>query len=138
MVMRVSGGSASLACNINTTPLIDVLLVLLVALIMSLPLMTHAVKLDLPGAPASLQPLPPAVDLEIDADGTLAWNGSVVADLARLESYFAAARQQSPQPEIHLRPARHARYQRVAEVLAAAQRHHLSKLGFLNTAEFQD
>jgi biopolymer transport protein ExbD len=138
MGMRVSGGSASLACNINTTPLIDVMLVLLVALIVSLPLLTHAVKLDLPAPTPPPQPPASAVELEIDADGTLSWNGSVVADLARLAGYLHAARLQSPQPEIHLRPARHASYERVAQVLAAAQREHLSRLGFVNTAEFQN
>ena len=138
MAMRVSGSSASLACNINTTPLIDVLLVLLVALIVSLPLMTHAVKLDLPGPAPQPQPPSTAVELEIDADGTLSWNGSVVADLTRLQGYLHAARLQAPQPEIHLRPARHASYGLIAQVLAAAQREHLTRLGFVDTAEFQN
>jgi biopolymer transport protein ExbD len=90
-------------CDINTTPLIDVMLVLLVTLIISLPVMTHAVKLDMPNPNA--QPPPPdtppeVIDLEIDFDGTVAWNA--VASMALLEDYFRMRRRIPA--EIHLRP----------------------------------
>jgi len=128
-------------CDINTTPLIDVMLVLLVTLIISLPVMTHAVKLDMPNPNA--QPPPPPVppeiiNLEIDGDGTVVWNGSQVASLDQLQGYFATETGKDPQPEIHLRPDRRAKYDVVAKVLAAAQHNHMKKIGFVNVAEFKD
>ena len=138
MAMRLSAGAAKPACDINTTPLIDVMLVLLVTLIVSLPLLTHAVKLNLPVFSPSHITAPPAIELEIDADGTLVWNGSALPDLARLENYFHALGSAAVQPPIHLRPARHASYDLVARVMAAAQRNHLHDIGFVNVAEFKD
>jgi biopolymer transport protein ExbD len=126
-------------CDINTTPLIDVMLVLLVTLIVSLPIMTHAVKLDMPDVshPPPPPPTPPEViDLEIDFDGTVVWNGSAVTGMDQLEGYFHSERDKEPQPEIHLRPDRRAKYDVVAKVLAAAQRNHMKKIGFVNVAEF--
>ncbi|HEY2808016.1 MAG TPA: biopolymer transporter ExbD [Steroidobacteraceae bacterium] len=124
-------------CEINTTPLIDIMLVLLVTLLVSLPMMTHAVKIDLPqGSPATAPP-PQVVDLDIDSDGTVAWNGTAVAGFAQLEGYLTTESQKEPQPEIRLRPDRRARYEVVAQVLAAAQRHHMQRIGFVNTGEFQ-
>lgn len=124
-------------CEINTTPLIDVLLVLIVTLIMTLPLLTHAVRLDLPQSSAREAP-PEVVDLDIDFDGTILWNGSPVANFAQLEGYFRAESQRYPQPEFHLRPNPYVKYGVVAQVLAAAQRNRLQKLGFVNGAEFAD
>ncbi len=141
MSIPVGGSSGATFCDINTTPLIDVMLVLLVTLIVTLPIMTHAVKLDMPNVtnPPPPPPTPPEViDLEIDFDGTVVWNGTPVAGLSQLESYFNAERDKEPQPEIHLRPDRRARYEVVAKVLAAAQRNHLKKIGFVNVAEFRD
>ena len=142
MAMTV-GSSSSTApmCDINTTPLIDVMLVLLVTLIISLPVMTHAVKLDMPHPNA--QPPPPEVqpeviNLEIDGDGTVVWNGTPVTGLPQLEGFFSSETGKEPQPEIHLRPDRRARYDVVAKVLAAAQRNHMKKIGFVNVAEFKD
>jgi biopolymer transport protein ExbD len=143
--MSMSVGSASgqqqEMCDINTTPLIDVMLVLLVTLIISLPVMTHAVKLDMPNPNA--QPPPPdqqpeVINLEIDGDGTVVWNGNPVTGIPQLEGYFASETVKDPQPEIHLRPDRRARYDVVAKVLAAAQRNHMKKIGFVNVAEFKD
>jgi len=128
-------------CDINTTPLIDVMLVLLVTLIVSLPIMTHAVKLDMPNPN---QPPPPdnvrpeVIDLEIDFDGTVVWNGTVVQSVNQLEGYFGQESKKEPQPEIHLRPDRRAKYDYVAKVLAAAQRNRMKKIGFVNTSEFRD
>ncbi len=126
--------------DINTTPLIDVMLVLLVTLIVTLPIMTHAVKLDMPqlNNPPPPNQQPEVIDLEIDFDGTIVWNGTPVASLAQLEGYFHTEADKDPQPEIHLRPDRRAKYDVVARVLAAAQRNRMKKIGFVNTAEFGD
>jgi biopolymer transport protein ExbD len=139
MAIPVGGSSGATFCDINTTPLIDVMLVLLVTLIVTLPIMTHAVKLDMPNVtnPPPPPPTPPEViELEIDFDGTVVWNGTPVANMSQLEGYFNAERDKDPQPEIHLRPDRRAKYGIVAKVLAAAQRNHLKKIGFVNVAEF--
>ena len=139
MAMSVGTSAGAVMCDINTTPLIDVMLVLLVTLIISLPVMTHAVKLDMPNpnAPPPPPDTPPQViDLEIDSDGTVVWDGSTIPDLATLEGYFHNEAQKDPQPEIHLRPDRRAKYGVVAQVLAAAQHNHMKKIGFTNVAEF--
>ena len=141
MSIPVGGGSGTTFCDINTTPLIDVMLVLLVTLIVTLPIMTHAVKLDMPNPnnpPPPPNQQPEVIDLEIDFDGTVVWNGTPVSGLPQLEGYFAAERDKDPQPEIHLRPDRRARYGVVAQVLAAAQRNHMKKIGFVNVAEFKE
>ncbi len=141
MAMSVGTASGSTFCDINTTPLIDVMLVLLVTLIVTLPIMTHAVKLDMPNVtnPPPPPPTPPEViDLDIDFDGTVVWNNTPVTGLPQLEGYFHAERDKEPQPEIHLRPDRRAKYEVVAKVLAAAQRNHMKKIGFVNVAEFRD
>jgi biopolymer transport protein ExbD len=135
------GPSQDAMCDINTTPLIDVMLVLLVTLIVSLPVMTHAVKLDMPNVnkpPPPPDQQPEVINLEIDGDGTVVWNGSPVASLDQLQGYFATETSKDPQPEIHLRPDRRAKYDVVAKVLAAAQRNHMKKIGFVNVAEFKD
>jgi biopolymer transport protein ExbD len=141
MSMSVGSSAGEAMCDINTTPLIDVMLVLLVTLIVSLPVMTHAVKLDMPNPNA--QPPPPetppeVIDLEIDSDGTVAWNGTPVSGMEQLEGYFHNSATKEPQPEIHLRPDRRARYGVVAQVLAAAQRNRMVKIGFTNVAEFSN
>ncbi|HLY51546.1 MAG TPA: biopolymer transporter ExbD [Steroidobacteraceae bacterium] len=140
MAMQVGGGGEEM-CDINTTPLIDVMLVLLVTLIITLPIMTHAVKLDMPQN--KNQPPPPptppeVIDLEIDFDGTVVWNGTPVPSMDTLESFFHTEAAKDPQPEIHLRPDRRAKYDIVARVLAAAQRNHMKKIGFVNVSEFSD
>jgi len=141
MAMSVGTSSGATFCDINTTPLIDVMLVLLVTLIVTLPIMTHAVKLDMPNVtnPPPPPPVPPEViDLEIDGDGTVVWNGNPVSGFPQLEGYFHAETDKDPQPEIHLRPDRRAKYDVVARVLASAQRNHMRKIGFVNVAEFRD
>ena len=127
-------------CDINTTPLIDVMLVLLVTLIVSLPIMTHAVKLDMP-PPNPNQPPPPMqpeiINLDIYYDGTISWNGAADSRrLDELEQQFQVAAAKDPQPELHLAPDSHVKYDVVAKVLAAAQRNHMEKIGFVNTAQF--
>jgi len=140
MAMSVGTGSGEAMCDINTTPLIDVMLVLLVTLIVTLPIMTHAVKLDMPQAnnPPPPDQRPEVIDLEIDFDGTVVWNGTQIPNLDTLEGYFRAEAVKVPQPEIHLRPDRRAKYDVVARVLAAAQRNRMKKIGFVNVSEFKD
>ena len=139
MAMSVgSEGEARVMCEINTTPLIDVMLVLLVTLILSLPIMTHAVKLDMPAPQPDAPPpevVPEVIDLDIDFDGSVVWNGQVVT-LNELERRFRPEAIKDPQPEIHLRPDRRANYGVVAKVLATAQRNRMTKIGFVNTADF--
>ena len=139
MSMNVGGDSAGPMCDINTTPLIDVLLVLLVTLIITLPLQTHAVKLDLPqNRNQQLPPVQPEViDLEIDFDGTIVWNGTPVS-LQQVDGYFASESSKDPQPEIHLNPDGMAKYDVVAKVLASAQRNRMTKIGFVNISEFSE
>ena len=140
MSMNVSSsGSDEPMCDVNTTPLIDVMLVLLVMLIVTLPIQTHAVKLDMPIPNKNTTPPPPAeiVDIEIDFDGTIVWNGTPV-DMATLDAQFRREAAKDPQPELHLRPNRRAKYDVVANVMASAQRAKMVKMGFTNVAEFAD
>ena len=140
MAMSIGTKSGAAMCDINTTPLIDVMLVLLVTLIVSLPIMTHAVKLDMPQAtpPPPDQVRPEVIDLEIDFDGTVVWNGNPVGTLQQLEGYFHTEANKAVQPEIHLRPDRRVKYDFVAKVLAAAQRNRMKKIGFVNVSEFNN
>ncbi len=117
--------------EINMIPLIDVMLVLLVIFIITAPLLTHAVKVDLPKA-ASLpdQPRPETVQLSIQADGAVYWNAEKV-DAAAWRAKMQAASQQTPQPEIQLRADGELAYKHVAQVMADAARAGLSKLGFV-------
>jgi len=106
MGMNVGGSDQGALCDINTTPLIDVMLVLLIMFIITIPVMTHAVKLDMP-RPTNAPPppvQPEVIDIEIDFDGTVLWNGSVVDNLDKLETYFRQESQKDPQPELHMRP----------------------------------
>ena len=141
MAMSVGTSSEESAlCDINTTPLIDVMLVLLIMFIITIPIMTHAVKLDMPQPNNAPPPAvrPEVIDLEVDFDGAVVWNGTVVRELSTLEQYLRSESSKEPQPEIHLRPDRRAKYGQVAVVLAAAQRNHMKKIGFVNTSEFRD
>src|ERR1700752_155780 len=98
-------GEQEVMVDINTTPLIDVLLVLLVMLIITIPIQTHAVKLDMPRPNQQAPPIQPeTITLEIDFDGTPIWNGNPVPSRETLNSYLRQAAQKDPQPEIHLRP----------------------------------
>ena len=136
MAMNVGSGSGPMV-DINTTPLIDVMLVLLVTLIITLPVMTHSTKLDLPqGNPPPPPVQPEVINLGIDFDGTITWNGTVVPNMQTLDAYFAAETDKQPQPEIHLNPDGMAKYGIVAKVLADAQRNRMHKIGFVNTSEF--
>jgi biopolymer transport protein ExbD len=139
MSMNVAGDKSGVMCEVNMTPLIDVMLVLIVTLIMTLPIQTHAVKLDMP--PPTDQPPPPVlpevVNLDVDFDDTVYWDGNKV-DLAQLEGFFRQESKKDPQPEIHLRPDKRSHYDTTAKVLAVAQRNHMQKIGFVNTTEFSE
>ena len=140
MGMSVGAKEGSHMIEVNTTPLIDVMLCLLIILIFSVPIMTHAIKMDMPQVAPPKKDIvkPDPIELEIDYDGTLVWNGTVVPDLDALEGYFRSAAAQEIQPELHLRPDRRAKYDIVAKVLAAAQRNRLKSMGFVNTSEFKN
>ena len=138
MSMSIGGGGEDEPMmEMNMTPLIDVLLVLLVMFIITIPVMTHAVKLDMP-RPTN-QPLqqtdPVVIQLEIDFDGTVLWNGTPVT-LEALDTYFRRESANDPQPELHIRPNKRASYDVVARVLAAAQRNGMRKIGFVGNEQF--
>jgi biopolymer transport protein ExbD len=125
------GGEGAPMAEINMVPLIDVMLALLVIFIITAPLLTHAVKIDLPKA--SSQPnitQPENIQLGIKTSGEIYWNGQAV-DKAALASRMVAAAKLDPQPEIHLRADRTTEYQKVAEVMAAAAKAGLVKIGFV-------
>jgi biopolymer transport protein ExbD len=130
-----SGGHGAPMSEINTTPLVDVMLVLLVIFIITAPLLTHAVKIDLPQA--SSQPLPEkpeVIDIAIDGEGKMYWNDAplVEGELAvKLQSIAGA----DPQPELHIRADKETRYQILAEVMAEAQNAGVQKLGFVSTPD---
>jgi biopolymer transport protein ExbD len=140
MAMNVgsSSGENEVMVEMNTTPLIDVMLVLLVMLIVTIPIQTHAVKLDMP-QPNQHPPLipPTIIELAVDFDGTISWDGRTV-DFPTLEAYFVQeAAKGDTQDEIHLRPNRLAKYNTVALVLAAAQRLGVTKIGFVGNEQYQ-
>jgi biopolymer transport protein ExbD len=136
MGMSIGGGEDEPMMDINMTPLIDVMLVLLIMFIITIPVMTHAVKLDMPrasNAPSLTQPV--VINLEIDFDGTVLWNGTPV-DMESLEGYFRREAAMDPQPELHIRPSKRAKYDVVARVLASAQRNGMRKIGFVGNEQF--
>lgn len=121
--------------EINVTPMVDVMLVLLVIFILSAPLFTHAIKLDLPNAQSAAAPeKPETISLSIDAGGKIFWNNDSI-EQAALPARFAAAAQKQPQPELQLRADKETRYEVIAQVMAAAQGNGLSKLGFVTDAQ---
>ena len=123
--------------DINTTPLIDVMLVLLIMLIITIPVQLHSVNMDLPQTTAAPPPIEPVVILvEVDASGVVRWNGKALADRAELELRLQEAARQQPQPSLHLRAHAKARYEGVVGVMAGAQRHGLHKLAVVGTEQF--
>jgi len=124
------GDEGNVAPSMNTTPLIDVLLVLLVMLIITIPIQLHSVRMDLPaGLPPPDAPVPVVVRLEVSASNQMQWNGEPVADRAGLEVLLQAAAQQPLQPEIHVHADPRSKYDTVAAILTAAQRQGLLKIG---------
>ena len=130
-------GEAEVMVEMNTTPLIDVMLVLLVMLIITIPVQLHSVNLEMPSASARPPPVEPqVVKVDVTAGGQLLWNGEALADRQALEAKLQAAAALADAPEIHLRPDRRARYDTVAGVLASAQRHGLAKVGLVGSEQF--
>ena len=127
--------------DINTTPLIDVMLVLLIMFIITIPVQTHAVKMNTPiPNNAAPPPKPPEIiRVDIDFDGTMGWNGEVIqpGDRGAIEAKLQAAAAEADQPEIHIRPNKLAAYKHVAMVLAGAQRLGLTKIGIVGNEQFQ-
>ncbi|MFO1323175.1 MAG: biopolymer transporter ExbD [Burkholderiales bacterium] len=141
MGMNVGSGGKSgepdVMIDINTTPLIDVMLVLLVMLIITLPIQLHSVNLNMPtGMPPPPLVKPEVVKLDIDAGSVVYWNGEAVVDRADLEARVTAAAAQAVQPEVHLRPDKGAKYAVVAMVMASAQRLGLTKIGIVGSEQF--
>jgi biopolymer transport protein ExbD len=139
MAMAVGGGDVGQPLSeINMTPLIDVMLVLLIIFIITIPSQTHAVKIDnpLPPPPNFVPPPPPEViDLQIDFDGTLLWNKSPV-DRTKLQGYISTEAVKDPQPEVHITVDKFAKYEIVAQTLADLQHRGLKKIGFVNNDFF--
>ena len=141
MSMNVGTGGGSgdpeVMMDINTTPLIDVMLVLLVMLIITIPIQLHSVSLNMPtGNPPPPLVKPEVVKIDIDAGGVVYWNGEGVPDRATLEEKLGAAAAQSVQPELHLRPDKAAKYEIVAGVMASSQRLGLTKIGIVGSEQF--
>src|SRR5215213_9032535 len=139
MNVGTEGGNDDIMCDMNTTPLIDVMLVLLVMLIVTIPIQTHAVKLDLPQSnqpPPPQDVMPEVVNLEIDFDGTVIWNGTPVTTRGQLDRFLQDTAAKVPQPEVHLRPNRLAKYDAVARTLADAQRLGVTKIGFVGNEQY--
>ena len=141
MAMNVGSGSGSsepeVMVDINTTPLIDVMLVLLIMLIITIPIQLHSVNLNMPqgNPPPPLTP-PEVVQIDVDFDGTVLWNGVVLPDKQAMEAKMQAAAAQAVQPEIHLRPNKLVAYKSVATVMASAQKLGLTKIGLIGNEQF--
>lgn len=135
-----SGGGESdpeVMVDINTTPLIDVMLVLLIMLIITIPIQTHAVKLNMPAGNPPPPTVPPVVvSIEIDFDGAVFWNGQQVPDRATLEARLTDVAAQPVQPEVHVKANKIVAYKSVAAVLASAQRLGVTKLGVVGAEQF--
>jgi biopolymer transport protein ExbD len=139
MAMSLAGGNreAEVMVDINTTPLIDVMLVLIIMLIITIPIQTHAVKLNMPvGKPPPPTTPPQVVQIDIDFDGTLIWNGETLSGRPELEARLKNAAAQAEQPELHLRPNKLVKYRNVAMVMASAQRLGLTKVGIIGHEQF--
>jgi len=139
--MAMSGGrdDGEPMMEMNTTPLIDVMLVLLIMFIITIPIQTHAVKVDLPqNSPNSAPPVEPQKNkLYIDANGNVFWN-SVQIDDVTLRQYLDASLQQDPEPELHFQPDPNARYDVVDRVLAIVKRANVTKLGFVGNEQYRN
>jgi biopolymer transport protein ExbD len=132
-----SSGDPDVMIDINTTPLIDVMLVLLIMLIITIPIQLHAVNMDMPiGNPPPPLVKPEVVKIDIDPQSVVFWNGIAVNDRAELEAKIRSAAQQAVQPEVHLRPNKSAKYDVVAGVMASAQRLGLTKIGIIGSEQF--
>jgi len=132
-----SSGEPEVMVEMNTTPLIDVMLVLLIMLIITIPIQLHSVNLNMPtGTPPPPTAPPVIVTIDIDFDGTVLWNGEVLPDRGALEARLANTAAMPDQPEVHLRPNKLVEYKAVAMVMASAQRLGVTKLGMVGNEQF--
>ncbi|MDE8346198.1 MAG: biopolymer transporter ExbD [Acidocella sp.] len=123
--------------DINTTPLIDVMLVLLIMLIITIPVQLHAVNLNLPFGNPPPPPVPPqVVQIDIDFDGTVSWNGTIVPNAAALQQKLEVIAQEPDQPEVHINPNKLADYSAVIAVMAAAERDGVTKIGIIGNEQY--
>jgi biopolymer transport protein ExbD len=141
MAMSVGNSSASgdpeVMMDINTTPLIDVMLVLIIMLIITIPVQLHSVNLNMPaGNPPPPTREPVVVTIDVDFDGTILWNGETIPSRQALEVKLRDAAAQPDQPEVHVRPNKLVEYKYVAEVLAESQRLGVTKLGMVGNEQF--
>jgi biopolymer transport protein ExbD len=139
MAMNVvsAGAEPDVMVDINTTPLIDVMLVLLIMLIITIPIQLHSVNLNMPVGNPPPPPKPPiVVQVDVDFDGTIYWDGQALPDRSTLEAKLKEVAVQPDQPELHLRPNKLATYSYVAEVLASAQRLGVRKIGLVGNEQF--
>ena len=135
-----SDGDGEVMLDVNTTPLIDVMLVLLIMFITTIPIQTHSVKMNMPvPSNAAPPPKPPeVVRIDLDFDGTIGWNGEVIqaGDRAAIEQRLLAVASQADQPEVHLRPNKLVTYKHVAMIMATAQRLGVNKIGIVGNEQF--
>lgn len=133
-----NGGSDDVMVEMNTTPLIDVMLVLLIMLIITIPVQTHAVKMNMPvNSQNAPPPVPPEiVSVDVDFDGTIIWNGETITSRDDLQARLTRVANMADQPEIHLRPNKLVEYKYVAMVLAEAQRLGANKIGIVGNEQF--
>ena len=140
MAMNLGTGNSDepeVMMDINTTPLIDVMLVLLIMLIITIPAQLHSVNLDMPVATTTPQKTDPMViRIDIEADASMRWNGQVLANRQALETKLSEAAALQPQPELHIRSHAKAKYAAAAAVLAGAQRAGLTQLGIVGSERF--
>lgn len=140
MAMSAGQDDGQPMMEMNTTPLIDVMLVLLIMLIVTIPAQTHAVKVDLPqnSQPSTPPPVEPQKNkITIDPQGNLFWNGSQI-DLVTLRQYLDQSVRIQPEPELHFQPDPQARYEVVDEVLAVIKRSAVTKLGFVGNEQYRN
>ena len=131
------GGDDAPMMDINTTPLIDVMLVLIIMLIITIPIQLHSVNLNMPtGTPPPPTKDPVVVTIDVDFDGTVLWDGVALADRGALEAKLQDVAAQPDQPEVHLRPNKLVEYKSVAMVMASAQRLGVTKLGVVGNEQF--
>lgn len=132
-----NSGDGDVLVDMNTTPLIDVMLVLLIMFIITIPIQLHSVNMNMPPASNVKPPVEPEiVKIDINEASQIFWNGTMVADRSELEAKMASAAALATQPEIHLRPNKLAKYAIVAYVMAASQRAGLVKMGILGHEQF--
>ena len=136
MAMTTGGNGAAPMMEINTTPLIDVMLVLLIMFIITIPMQTHSVKLDTPSAsPPRQMPISTSNEIQVTDDDRVLWNGAAV-DLLTLRQYLDQSQTLDPLPELHIRPEAHARYELVDKVLAVAKRANVAKMGIVGNDRY--